>query len=332
MNAPREAAPTPVSVACAACGADVPQSRYPLERGAIVACQACGFSYVSPRLPGDWLQARLQHWAEQDVVDAERLRIAYDPATLQLYDRHLARLEAVCGRPGELLDVGCSTGAFLHAARQREWRGRGIEVGRASADYARSQGLVVETGSLYDFHAIPASFDAIAFLEVIEHLEDPLGALRQIAGWLRPGGALLLSTPNFDSLYRRLFGTRWWVVNCEDEHIQFFNPATLRHALERTGFDVLYAGTRGLDVAGMWRNWRRPASASTTTVEHGAETGYHAARHTKEGIKARLQRLGLLAAVRGGLRGMDGLMSSPMSPVYGLGEQLIFVARRRSEP
>lgn len=327
MNAPHHAMPAPVTVDCAACGARDPHHRYDLQRGAIVGCLQCGFSYVSPRLPGDWLQARLQHWAEQDVVDAERLRIAYDPTTLALYGRHLARVESICGGAGSLLDVGCSTGAFLHAARERGWRGRGIEVGRASADYARSQGLAVETGSLYDFRAAPASFDAVAFLEVIEHLEDPLGALQQIAGWLRPGGALLVSTPNFDSIYRRLFGTRWWVVNCEDEHIQFFNPATLRRALEHSGFDVVHAGTRGTDVAGMLRTWRQPAAA-----EAAAETGYHEARHTKEGLKARLRKLGLLAAVRGGLRAMDGLMSARLSPFYGLGEQLVFVARRRSEP
>jgi len=311
-----------VEVSCDACGGTAKREQYPLRRGCIVQCPGCGFSFVSPRVESAWLQARLQHWAERDVVDAERLRISFEPGALALYGRHLARLEQLNGGTGRLLDVGCATGALLSVARERGWQTHGLELGQASSAYAQSLGLQVARGSLYDAPAPEQPYDAIAFMEVIEHLESPHDALKRLASWLKPGGLLLLSTPNYASLYRRLFGARWWVVNCEDEHIAFFTPKTLEAALRAAGFKTEHITIRGLDAVGMLRQWRRP------TEQAAGDAGYEAARGSKEGFKAKLRRIGLLDAVRASLRALEWLMSLRGSPLFGLGEQIVIIARR----
>ncbi|CAM8630809.1 AdoMet_MTases domain containing protein [Comamonadaceae bacterium] len=320
----------PVSVACALCTSTSCTHLYPLQRSAIVKCNSCGFCYVNPRMSSDVLKARLQAWAQQDVVDAERLRIAYEDHTLALYDRYLKRMRQIVP-PGRLLDVGCSTGALMFAAQQQGWSVEGLEIGEVSAAYAAQRLQVpVHAQSLYDFVAAPGSYDAIAFLEVIEHLENPVAAVQQLNHWLRPGGVLLVSTPNFDSLFRRLFGTRWWVVNCEEEHIQLFNRHSLEQVLQQHGFDVTWTHIRGLDVAGLVQTWRSSkGNAASQHAHQPDEQGYHGARTRKEKLKSVLAQVGLIKAARLGLYGLDLLSSARYSPLHAVGEQLVMLAVKR---
>jgi 2-polyprenyl-3-methyl-5-hydroxy-6-metoxy-1,4-benzoquinol methylase len=298
----------------------------------MVTCR-CGLSFVSPRLPDAELMARLQDWAVQDTVDAARLALAFEPATMALYARHVDRLTRALGKPGRLLDVGCATGAFMVAARDKGWAVEGLEVGQASAAFARDHhGLRVTQGSLYD-GAPDAPFDAVALLEVVEHLPAPVAALRKLRSWLRPGGRLFLTTPNFDSLFRRLHGPKWWVVNCEDEHIVLFTPSTMQRALQQAGFTVEWLDTRSIDHAGLLAQARRGSAApAAQPVAVADDQGYYAARRRKTALKSMLGRAGMLTAARAALRGQDWLLSARGSPIRGLGEQIVLLARRDDDP
>lgn len=318
---------------CPGCDADDARFRYRLPHSAIVTCRRCNLSYVTPRAPSALLEARLQDWARQDVVDEERLRAAFDEGNLGHYRRLLERVDR--RRPNarrHLLDVGCATGAFLYAALQRGWTVRGVEVGEASVDYARARlGLDVERGSLYEFEAPAESFDLVVVLEVIEHLERPAESLRHFHRMLAPGGLLLLTTPNFDSLFRRLFGARWWVINCEDEHIVLFNRATLARMLEAQGYEVLDARFRGLDPLGMWCAAKALLAGRRDDASRHANpgSGYYESRSGRARLRAWFGRAGLLAAARALARALDTTFSWRLSPAYGWGEQLIVVARKR---
>jgi 2-polyprenyl-3-methyl-5-hydroxy-6-metoxy-1,4-benzoquinol methylase len=318
-----------VPVACPRCGAHAARHRYRLVECSIVTCESCALSYVSPRASSERLRARLQEWATQDVVDEERLRTAFDRGNLEHYRRLLDRLARHAGPGRRLLDVGCATGAFLGVARDAGWSVKGLEIGEASARHAREQlGLDVERASLYEF-ASGDRFDAVAFLEVIEHLERPGEALQRIRELLAPGGLLLLTTPNFDSLYRRLFGSRWWVVNCEDEHIVLFNRATLAGLLEESGFELQDLAIRGLDVAGLAREARATLGGRGGSGRERAAQDYYESRAGRARLKGALERLGLLSAAKAGLRALDTTFSWRFSPTHGWGEQLVAIARRR---
>ena len=93
----------------------------------------------------------------------------------------------------------------------------------------------------------PESFDAITSLSVMEHLQDPMGVLRQIHTALKPGGELLIIVPHGDSLIidmavvaSRVLGKR--VAGFTDnvfheEHLYYFNRKTMARALRETGFE-----------------------------------------------------------------------------------------------
>jgi SAM-dependent methyltransferase len=167
-------------------------------------------------------------------------------------------------------------------------------------------------------------------LEVIEHLEEPIEALRRIARWLKPKGTLLLSTPNFDSLFRRLHGPRWWVVNCPEEHVVFFTAATLRSALHDTGFEVLSSRSRGFDIAGMFRAFRQRGRNGAPDPAPVAD--YYASRRTNERLKAMVRALRMAGPARAAKRVVEALCAARWSPLRHLGEQLVFFCARSDRP
>ncbi len=317
-------------VTCDLCGASEAHLRYPLDRGAIVTCGQCDFSYVNPRLSSAELQAKLQAWAEQDVVDTDRLRVAFEATTLKFYRNYFTWIKPWLRTPGRrLLDVGCATGALLSEGKKLGWECEGVELGLASARYASEHlGLTIHNQSLFDFTPVE-HYDLVSFLEVIEHLESPKMALCRIQEILKPEGLLLLSTPNFDSLFRRMFGTSWWVINCEDEHIMFFTPASLTSALEKNGFEVLDLRTRSIDLVGLARTFRDRFSQRLTPSTKDEDHGYYTARQGKETIKSLLRKLGIIGLARAGLALLDKLFYWRFSPLHGLGEQLIVIAKRK---
>ncbi len=321
-------------VGCPLCGGNDTYWNFALVLGQMVTCNQCDLSFVNPRIASAVLNKKLDLWAEQDVVDQERLATSFSPDTQRYYRRFLTWVEPfVSTRQRRLVDVGCSTGGFLSVAADDGWEARGIEVGVASAQYAKETlGLCVKQQSIYTTDLEPSSADLVSMIEVIEHLQDPVLAVKRVNQLLVPGGLLLITTPNFDALYRRLFAERWWVVNCEDEHIVLFNMNSLVKLLESQGFEVLLKRVQGMDVAGIFREWRSRSEGSG--VESSPETaldGYYQARTSKQRIKRLLRRSGLLWLVRQSLRLATVLYSSRFSPVYAWGEQLVVVARKRSD-
>ena len=86
-----------------------------------------------------------------------------------------------------------------------------------------------------DFPA--AGFDAVVMWDVIEHLWDPMTAMRTVARLLRPGGRLCLSTPNAGSAMARLLGRRWAFMT-PPEHLGFFNQQSMARLLDSAGMEL----------------------------------------------------------------------------------------------
>lgn len=124
----------------------------------------------------------------------------------ELQQEHSARLiaEAVAGC-GRVLEMGVGTGQMTRALRAL---GVPIEVVEGSpvlADRARTdcRGLVVHD-AMFETFAPDEPYDAVLALHVVEHVDDPRALLAHVAGWLRPGGRVVVVVPNAESLHRRL--------------------------------------------------------------------------------------------------------------------------------
>jgi len=151
---------------------------------------------------------------------------------------YLEMLESA-GLPGSrrrLVEVGCSSGAGLTAAGRLGWIVYGVEYSEAAAEEARRRPGVasVYTGTLEEAPFEDGSMDAITFFDVIEHIDPPEPAMRAVHRLLRPGGLVLMVTPNAASLSARLMRSRW--PHLFVEHVILYSPAGLQALLERHGF------------------------------------------------------------------------------------------------
>jgi len=200
-------------------------------------------------------------------------------------------------KSGRILEVGCGDGHFLAAAQAAGFEAWGTEISSSGLQRLEKRGLRVLAGDLTDLGLPPGHFDAVVLFEVLEHLADPVGHLMECHRVLREGGALVLTTPNFGSLSRRLLGERWRVV--DPEHLVLFTSRGLRTALERAGFRVQALWSRNLDPTEILRVLRgippRPTDQRQSGVDacRSAFASRPGLRVIKGGVNGALRLLAL---------------------------------------
>ncbi len=215
-----------------------------------VLCADCGGVFLSPRLTLAGLQRLYDaHYGEHgnprpDEQHASRAR------------RHVQRLRSVAPAPGRVLDLGAGDGHFLKEARDIGWQVEGIELSEPRLRRAREMfGLVLTAADLATVEFPAASFDAITMFQLIEHLHTPRPVLERLHRFLRPGGVLLVSTPNILAHARKGRGAAKWGM---PYHVLFFTPRSLVRTLESAGFEVLSAKMKlhaALETKLGWRAW-----------------------------------------------------------------------------
>jgi SAM-dependent methyltransferase len=136
---------------------------------------------------------------------------------------------------GRLLDVGCGSGDWLLTMRGWGWRVEGLDFDEKAVAMARQNGLDVRHGALEQEGFPDNTFDAITLSHVIEHVPDPALTLAECARILKPGGTLVVATPNNASLTHRYFGEAWRGLE-PPRHLHIFSPASIRRSLNLAGF------------------------------------------------------------------------------------------------
>lgn len=137
--------------------------------------------------------------------------------------------------PGRLLEVGCASGAFLHQMAGQGWQVEGIEFSGKAAEAAARHGYRVHAGPLETAPEPDKPFDLIVGWMVLEHLHDPIGGLKKLNEWARPGACLVLSIPNSASLEFRLFKEKFYALHLPN-HLYHFTPETLGRVLQAGGW------------------------------------------------------------------------------------------------
>jgi len=136
-----------------------------------------------------------------------------------------------------MLEVGCASGSFLALMQDNGWHVEGIEFSPSAAKSARSAGFSVHTGSIEGAPAPSEPFDLIVAWMVLEHLHEPILALRKLADWAAPGAALVVSTPNAASLDFRVFRDLGFALQVPT-HLYHYTPDSLTAVLEAGGWQV----------------------------------------------------------------------------------------------
>ena len=145
-------------------------------------------------------------------------------------------------QPARVLDIGCGSGVLLARMKSLGWQAEGVELDPDGVKAARARGVPVREGTL-EQQAFPEShFDAVHSAHVIEHVYDPLSLLRECHRILKPGGRLVILTPNIESWGHKRFGSAWLNLD-PPRHLILFSGATLRRAAEQAGLSVERLGS-----------------------------------------------------------------------------------------
>jgi len=224
-----------VEVSCNLCGKE---ESAPVSAGngaRFVRCGNCGLVYLKFR-PAETELRRLYagyHQREGKTGDTWS-------AFMRDVFRETAGLLGPPGRgagTGRLLDVGCAFGDFVALMREGGWRAEGVDPSPVVTAAADRRGIPVRTGTLEDFDAPPGSFEAVTMFYVLEHLADPMGALRKVFRLLSPAGTLLVRVPHTTPIVRLLRPVGAGASLYDPPfHLYDFSPAVLRRMLGEAGF------------------------------------------------------------------------------------------------
>ena len=238
------------SLRCPACRGNAFIRRSVLPDLTTSECRACGLilSRIERTAPAIPEFALVDQPAYLRSVGASRRRQAQD-----ILDRLIDRVS-----PGaKLLDVGCSFGFFLQAARKVGFKIEGIEPDPDASAYARRLlgDDVVHQGLLDTDLARSTSADIVSTLDVIEHIriEEHPAFAEMIRTVLEPAGIWVIKVPSSEGLYYKLSDLlvraypslgaglvrRMWQTRYEYPHLTYFSLRSLSLWLDRFGFDVI---------------------------------------------------------------------------------------------
>lgn len=233
-------------VTCDLCGSAKTQAVVTRPDGLpVVECVNCGLGYLNPRpsrntisklYDGEYFSKAKQNgnanrYGFGDYLgnfNQILLRKAAE-ARLRLCSRYVDVRNKAC------MEVGCATGEFCEVLRSHGARVVGLDLSSEAITQARLRYPLIdfEEG---DLSAIQAEelWDLIFAFEVIEHVESPAHFLGGMASHLKPGGRLILTTPNYNC-GRRVGVDRWDGFQSSLEHLYFFNSQSVKQYAAKVG-------------------------------------------------------------------------------------------------
>lgn len=269
-------------------------------------CGRCATLFVAP-LPPDDVLAAFYRSAEPELGS----RLCWECSSRHSHATWARALAQISGTEGgAVLDVGCGTGQFLEFAKGQDVGPlHGLELAPAAAAAARQRsGATVHERGVLDSGLPAETFGGVTLWDVLEHLPDPRAALRSVRTLLRPGGTVVIGTPNRRGVSLRLLGRRSSAI-CPPEHLFVATARGLRLALAGEGLEVTSIRSEQVRL----HDWSGRGGGSGTP---GAPDRYQRAYSLLTGPLGRAAQ-----------RAANVLLGAT-----GLGDQLIAVARRPPGP
>lgn len=222
-----------------------------------IKCNHCGVLRQEPRLDWEDLASFYQPGYVCHSPQISETNKTLDELIRALGPNKRINLVHKLKPNGNWLDIGCGSGLILQAAKERGyWKLFGVEPIKEVAQYTNTRlGIPVFAGTFEEYPAQEAEFNIISMWDVLEHLSEPFDAIKKVARMLKPGGVFIFSTPNLNSLDRKMFKDSWLGYDLP-RHLYLFPDSLLREVLENQGLEVIHRfcitgshGTWYLDLA-----------------------------------------------------------------------------------
>ena len=211
----------------------------------VVRCQECYLESVNPlptieAMQGNYQKEMIGNEANSGfhsnyILERQKRIKSFS----KLYNSRLSLIESLYPGKGDLLDIGCGPGFFLNSAKERGWNCHGLEILPEYIKYAKENFALenirfesLDEPLTYDEN----TFDVITLWDLIEHLRNPFKNLKQINRIMKPGGLLVIWTPNVKNAILRKEN---WIGYKNLQHLYFFSGDNLKIMLGKAGFKIV---------------------------------------------------------------------------------------------
>lgn len=210
----------------------------------VVKCCTCGLMRTNPRPTantigfyypdnyGPYIQSRIQ---SNQAKTAGIIKSFLRPIASKIFNFNMITLPIM--KPGRMLEIGCASGLFLHHMANQGWQVQGIEFSENVAQAAAKLGFDVYAGALETAPTPDKPYDLIVGWMVVEHLHDPVGCLKKLREWAKPGATLAISVPNSGSLEFLAFKNKSYALQLPT-HLYHFTPKTIEKVLDAGGWSL----------------------------------------------------------------------------------------------
>jgi 2-polyprenyl-3-methyl-5-hydroxy-6-metoxy-1,4-benzoquinol methylase len=151
--------------------------------------------------------------------------------------RRLKYMGLVHEKPASLLELGVGGGRFLYRMKKRGWDVTGVDIDPSvTARLLKKYQINIYTGDVTDI-SFDKKFDVIAMNQTIEHLLDPVAVLNKCYESLKPGGRIVITTPNIESVGASLFKQYWrgWEP---PRHLHLYSRISLEKLARHAKFEI----------------------------------------------------------------------------------------------
>ena len=214
---------------CENCGHETLETFIRLDDQRLLRCPRCDLFQKGI------LESETEYEGDYHVKYARRRSAKTVTATIRL---GAARRYLKMRNP-RILDIGCSVGATVKAAEQLGWRASGVDVSQAAVNFCIDEGLDCYHSSGVELPFADETFDLVTNWHVIEHVADIAETLVEWRRVLKPGGIMMIETPDSSYLKARLWGPERYKKFWPRNHLYTFNRRNLGSLLKQGGFEVL---------------------------------------------------------------------------------------------
>lgn len=223
---------------CPICNNKNIQTTVIFNRTPVLRCASCSAEFLE-----DYEQNR-DHLYCQSYYDSWNLNVEEkNEPTRQIkyltFKNLLDSFEKIGGilEGKRFLDIGCATGYMLDVAKDKGCDVYGVELSEWACRQAGRRHSNVFNKSIEQCSFDCDFFDIITMTDVLEHVNSPHILFPEIKRILKPGGNIILTSPDNFSWSRRLLGRKWFQF--KDEHIIYYNKKALSHISARYGLEIV---------------------------------------------------------------------------------------------
>gem|GEM_PF-716414 len=177
----------------------------------------------------EYADEQYQSGVYKDYLNAKELKILTANIRLDTINKY---------KPGKkMLDVGCSAGFFMQAAKARNYEVEGIEFAASAIVHASPsvKDKIVQGDVHRELDRWQQDVDWVSAFDIIEHMQDPVKFVSDIHKILKPTGLLVMSTPDTGHWLRRLMQSSWPMLQ-PLQHMVLFSRTAMENMLLAQGF------------------------------------------------------------------------------------------------